>query len=677
MELDQRYEEYAAPKIYRDLSAASPGSVNSSWFASHDEYEDFNQAQGAVLAPLALADISNTEAATAHGAAEDGKAKPEKKRSNIVTSWGPGVVKKRKTEEGAFKKGEAKAAKQNKEATVGPAESAPAPKAKRSKAAGAESRHEAAKEARQGHALGVVRPIKKSKAGSGKACGALTAIAGLAAVAAKEPRRVMPARSTKITMPAEFELATSKRAEALHHGKEHQDDGSPYKPLVLRVKEFNKTPGRFKRNPDEPLPSKPLQITEAKEPQLLTTARIRPSVFKPREVVEAEEMAQMPVFRASTLNPLILSTSGQIGVPKVDKRETTAPQPFNFVTDDRAEARAARMQKQELQLQAKQKYQPGERQTESDAEGGDGREKAERSLPAKARKSVAFHNLGPAIARSPMLHTKFRAREVKREEERYEFHARPVPKYLSVPSLELPRGHHWDAPPEPTRPEPFRLATEERGVRHRTQLETRRSEEEKAAARARIPRAHGLPLSTDVPLVPPKPEARRVTVPEQFNLISELRHSKYEEQRRRELEEEEAAKRAEAAFKARPMWNGIPFRVHDTDLPITVPEPMALCTSARAATREEFNKHVEDKMKEAEARARQAEEEKKREEEEERRQLRKAAVFRAMPMPDLSAPPAANPPPAPKPTTVPKSPALAVSRRKRRKSGKGRKGGDA
>lgn len=42
------------------------------------------------------------------------------------------------------------------------------------------------------------------------------------------------------------------------------DDGSPYKPLVLRVKEFDKTPGRFKRKPDQPAPSKPLSITEAK-----------------------------------------------------------------------------------------------------------------------------------------------------------------------------------------------------------------------------------------------------------------------------------------------------------------------------------------------------------------------------------------------------------------------------
>ncbi len=50
-------------------------------------------------------------------------------------------------------------------------------------------------------------------------------------------------------------------------------------------------------------------------------------------------------------------------------------------------------------------------------------------------------------------------------------------------------------------------------------------------------------------------------------------------------------------------------------------------------------------------------------EEEERRQLRKASVFHARPMPDLSAPPAAKPPPA-KPLTKPVSPCLGRNKRR-------------
>jgi targeting protein for Xklp2 len=113
------------------------------------------------------------------------------------------------------------------------------------------------------------------------------------------------------------------------------------------------------------------------EPTLLTSVRARPTTLKPRDEREAEEVAAMPAFRASTIkcapmllqpsslctgcppawthadrkqvpprlslhSPLIFSTSGQLGVHKVEPRGPTEPRPFHFVSDDRAEARAAR-----------------------------------------------------------------------------------------------------------------------------------------------------------------------------------------------------------------------------------------------------------------------------------------------------------------------------------------------
>ncbi len=37
-----------------------------------------------------------------------------------------------------------------------------------------------------------------------------------------------------------------------------------------------------------------------------------------------------------------------------------------------------------------------------------------------------------------------------------------------------------------------------------------------------VPRALGLPLSTDMPIVPPRPEPKSLTVPEPFGLASEV-----------------------------------------------------------------------------------------------------------------------------------------------------------
>ncbi len=51
----------------------------------------------------------------------------------------------------------------------------------------------------------------------------------------------------------------------------------------------------------------------------------------------------MPAVAARS--PLVLTSSGQIGVPCVEKRGPTEPQPFQFISDDRAETRAQRMAK--------------------------------------------------------------------------------------------------------------------------------------------------------------------------------------------------------------------------------------------------------------------------------------------------------------------------------------------
>ena len=50
------------------------------------------------------------------------------------------------------------------------------------------------------------------------------------------------------------------------------------------------------------------------------------------------------------------------------------------------------------------------------------------------------------------------------------------------------------------------------------------------------------------------------------------------------------------------MWRGVPFRIHDTNMALTVPEPITLHTSARATTREVFDKTVETRKKENEVR---------------------------------------------------------------------------
>lgn len=101
-------------------------------------------------------------------------------------------------------------------------------------------------------------------------------------------------------------------------------------------------------------------------------------------------LACLGSFRPS---PLILSTSGQLGVPKVDKRGTTEQQPFSFITDDRAEARAKRQAM--LQQPAKTQW---ERQTVSDNET---REKPGKNRPGKTCASLSCSLVRKHIAARP------------------------------------------------------------------------------------------------------------------------------------------------------------------------------------------------------------------------------------------------------------------------------------
>lgn len=623
---DQRYE-FDAPQHY-DFQDRSRPSVGSVWF------EGRKGSQSALRSPLkevntsSTAECPNVEQKEAAGPSQN-LDKQGVKRGNIVTSWGSAHgednAKKRKAKQGPSGQPQPKAQKDTGSQPAAPARVAAKPAAPA-----------AARAVLMGPAAAAIRRASQSQKERAKA---LKPGRALLAKVLQSKRMLRPRSTKQLTLPEEFELNTSKR---------HRSDcladqapaASPFKALAVKAKEFeSKTPGRFKGKPPPAPASRPASVTQPKEPLLWTTTRTRPSHFKPREKVEEEEMSSMPRFKASTLNPLVLASSGQIGVPCVEKRGPTELQPFQFITDDRAETRAQRMAKHG-------------RECEEDDE----------HKPRKARKSTLPND---GVPRSPVLMTRLRARESKVEEPNYEFHARPVPNFLSGPSELKPVVEG----PAPTETKPFQLRTDQRHAQHQASLQAKLAAgemEAKAAARRARERAGLLPLSTDVPMIPPKPEARPLTMPEPFGLASEARHGQFVEQRQHELQAEEEAKRAEAHFKARPVWRGIPFRLLESDLPLTIPEDVHMHTSERAAERGTFNKAVEHKWKAIEEEKRQADDAKQRREEAERRKLRKSMVFHARPMPDFSSipsAPSAKAVPAVKALTKPVSPKLGRTKR--------------
>jgi hypothetical protein len=75
-------------------------------------------------------------------------------------------------------------------------------------------------------------------------------------------------------------------------------------------------------------------------------------------------------------------------------------------------------------------------------------------------------------------------------------------------------------PPKLTQPQPFRLQTEARGVLHEREMAAKVAADEAKAKRMRRVTACPLPVTLDIPVVPPKPEAKPLTLPDPFPLKS-------------------------------------------------------------------------------------------------------------------------------------------------------------
>ena len=162
------------------------------------------------------------------------------------------------------------------------------------------------------------------------------------------------------------------------------------------------------------------------------------------------------------------------------------------------------------------------------------------------------------------------------------------------------------APKEPTQPQPFRFTTASRAERHAAAREEAEQQqlEQQQQRRRRLSAARAPPPTTDMPAVPPRPPPRAPTVPAPYQLRSEALHAAAAARLAEQLAREEAARRAAAEFKARPMWDGRPFEPRESGAPLTVPDDVELATEERAGERAEFDRGVAERMRAEEVRAR-------------------------------------------------------------------------
>ncbi|KAL9244496.1 hypothetical protein vseg_018267 [Gypsophila vaccaria] len=486
-------------------------------------------------------------------------------------------------------------------------------------------------------------------------------------------------------------LSSTTVTTSKENRKMYVRENAPYVSMAEMVKKFQSSTRDVAFPQKLPSQAKPqLTLTTPKEPDFVTSQRVRLVKVKSSAELEEEMMAKMPKFKARPLNKKILDAPS---LPPLPKSQPQKPdfQEFRLETMERANKNL---------------------ETSSVVSTESGYQKTQRK---------PNHLTEP---KTPVLQTSLRARptvvksSLEIEEEELEkiprFKARPLNKKIFESKGELglycnnkkqvtvPKEFHFAIderipPPsttasvadlfdklslnsEPnhgkqfprhTRPNPFNLHTEERGAEKERRLFTELMQKQLEEEKARVPIARPYPDTTDYPVVPPKPEPKECTRPEPFQLESLIRH---EEEQRKEMEERQRKQREEAQmriFKAQPVLKEDPIPLPEKERkPLTEVQEFNLQVEHRAVDRAEFDKKIKEKELKYKRYREEADAERQMEEEKALKQLRRTLVPHARPVPNFGNP--FVPQKSSKEPTKARSPKLRVlNRRKERKPSSG------
>ncbi|XP_068191566.1 targeting protein for Xklp2 [Antennarius striatus] len=437
----------------------------------------------------------------------------------------------------------------------------------------------------------------------------------------------LPAKSTKgATVPQPFNLSSAS--------KRNLEESSVYIPMAQQIQDFQKrTPDRYhlrshKSHDRGPSPVKGdnMKLTHPHTPRLMTQQRSRPSTVKSFAELETEEVDQLQKFKFKARNLNLKILKGAEVPKKPVTKAPTVPEGFELQIEKRLQERQAIKPQEGEEKQHTFKSQPLPKNI---LEGVVGVPVKKVLLPTVAE--------SPAFALKKRIHRELKLDEVKQpssikapkvphfglpfqpclpehhlievcpfsfeereklkralkeknidekpNEELPQFKAQPLPDFGSVV---LPEKLKL----EPTKPEPFRLMTDERGAASSTRLEQMVKEEQKQLEEMAAFKARSNTVTRKEPFQP-KRESRVAVVPEVFELSTERRalerqefdqvvsekeahRTLMEEKRRQEASQKEkrdiARLRQEQVHKAQPIRHYKSVELKKSDVPLTVPQ---------------------------------------------------------------------------------------------------------
>ncbi|EPS69150.1 hypothetical protein M569_05617, partial [Genlisea aurea] len=420
-----------------------------------------------------------------------------------------------------------------------------------------------------------------------------------------------------------------------------------------------------------------LTLTRPKTPEFETSQRVRTIKIKSSAELEEEMMANIPKFKARPVNKKIMQAPTLPPLPRATPHPPEFKE-FHLETMSRANQNSETSTVASIETTESHQWRPQLTAPKSPL--------LQTSLRARPPKSKSFEeSMNEELQKVPQ----FKARPLNRKilESKGDMGIfSHMKKHLTIPQefnfsvdkrippptivldqfdkLSINSESHQDKKslPKNTVPNPFHLHTEERGLEKEKKLAEELTQKQLEEERARIPKAHPYPYTTDYPVVPPKPDPKPITRPEPFQLECLVRH---EEEMQREMEEKRRMEMEEAQmrlFKAQPILKEDPIPVPaKTRKPLTEVQEFDLHVDNRAVDRAEFDKKIKEKERIYKRYREEAESARMMEEEKALKQLRRTLVPQARPVPNFDR--VFIPQKSCKQTTKAKSPKLLVDRR--------------
>ena len=381
-----------------------------------------------------------------------------------------------------------------------------------------------------------------------------------------------PVKKSKTTVVKPFNLSSKRK-----HHEETASTSVPFVPMAKAIIDFHsRTPQRYRIAKSKSFtkqPVKPLHTTIPKTPNI-TKPKHRPVTVMSaaeREELEIEEMKQHQ-FKAHPVSSAVFNAPEPAA--KVEKKLPTVPVEFHLSSGNHsAQPEPEVIKPQPFKAQPVPHFlyeKPGEKKKRS----------VEVTVP-----------MSPAFALKKRLKTKVVADELNTEPVSF-YH--PAPDSANVFKPKIKSNH--------TEPEPFSFDVRDK-VRFSKKDDKIKEFQEKEAVSVNF-KAQGMPLfESPASSLPPK-QTKKATKVEPFHLRAGERVALRVNEWEKQVEEEVKDMREKANFKAntdyKKVIDGKPWEPKLGQRPLTKAHNVVLHSQIRAKEREEFDKKIEDEMKEKE-----------------------------------------------------------------------------